>query len=84
MKWWLDCKHASQLASREMDEPLQRGERFALRLHQAVCINCARFARQLRGMRELLRSAPETDDARSGLPDPARQRIEQALRERRD
>lgn len=75
MKWISTCKETSVLASRAMDGRLPFSDRMALRLHLAICENCARFNRQLQEMRRLFREAATTDDHAAGLTAEARQRI---------
>lgn len=82
MKLWIKCKHASELASRAMDHPLPLSARFALKLHQRVCVNCARYARQLKEIRRLLRLAPGADEDAATLSREAVHRIETALLKR--
>lgn len=75
MKWMLTCRNATELASRAMDERLPLSNRMALRLHLAICDNCARFNRQLQEMRRLFRAETGADDDAAGLAPEARQRI---------
>jgi hypothetical protein len=79
MKWMLTCRNATELASRAMDERLPLSNRMALRLHLAICDNCARFNRQLQEMRRLFRAETAADDDAAGLPPEARQRIANEL-----
>ena len=44
----LSCQEASRLLSDRIDRPLGARERFALRLHLAMCRGCSRVAEQLR------------------------------------
>lgn len=83
MKWLTTCKETTVLASRALDTRLSLGQRVALRLHLAVCGNCARFARQLREMRRRFRLETAEDDA-PGLPEEARQRIAEMLHKKLD
>jgi len=82
MKWMLKCRDASELASRAMDERLPLSNRMALRLHLAICDNCARFNRQLQEMRRLFRAETAADDDAAGLPPEARQRIASELQKK--
>lgn len=56
LKFWIKCKHASELSSRALDESLPLSARAALKLHHVVCANCARCAAQFKQMRGLLRT----------------------------
>jgi hypothetical protein len=62
----LRCDQAAQLASEALDRKLTFSERWALRLHSAVCRACRIFSRQLRMIRELL----------AAMPQPWRERVE--------
>lgn len=79
MKWMTTCKETTALASRALDGRLPLGERIALRVHLAICANCARFTRQVAVMRKVLQTAP-TEGSGPGLPEDARRRIETKLR----
>ncbi len=48
----LNCKQASELASRAMDEKLPIWSRLALKIHTLICRNCRVFMHQLRFLRE--------------------------------
>ena len=80
MSLWLKCKDATELASLAMDQALPLHKRFALKLHHLVCINCARYAKQLHEIRRLLRQdwARDNDEA-LGLSPEAALRIETEL-----
>ncbi len=82
MKWIPTCRDATKLASRAMDERLPFSSRMALRLHLAICENCARFNRQLQEMRRLFREETPAHDDVAGLASEARRRIESELRQR--
>ena len=83
MKWISTCKETSVLASRAMDQRLPFSDRMALRLHLAICENCARFNHQLQEMRRLFRETATGDHA-AGLTAEARQRIATELQEKLD
>ena len=82
MKWLPTCRETTQLASRAMDERLPFANRMALRLHLAICENCARFNRQLQEMRRLFRAETAADDDAPGLDPDARQRIATELQKK--
>jgi hypothetical protein len=50
-----------------------------MRVHLAICDNCARFAKQMRLIREWL--GKEDEAGQPGLPDEGRERIARKLRE---
>ena len=81
----LNCKDASHLISERQERPLGIRERWSLRLHLWLCVNCRRFERQLALMRKALRllgQRAEADAASADLPPEARERIRKALAER--
>ena len=82
MRWMPTCRDATELASRAMDERLPLSNRMALRLHLAICANCARFNLQLQEMRRLFRAAPAAGDDAAGLAPEARQRIASELQKK--
>ena len=82
MKWMPTCREATELASRSMDERLPLSSRMALRLHLAICKNCARFNQQLQEMRRLFREETAAADDAEGLAPEARQRIASELQKK--
>lgn len=83
MKWIVTCKETSMLASRAMDERLPFADRMALRMHLAICRNCARFNQQLQEMRRLFQAETGADEAIApGLTPEARQRIEAEMQKK--
>jgi hypothetical protein len=50
------CKETSQLVTLLADRPMSWQDRLAMRIHLLVCANCSRFARQMRMIREWLRT----------------------------
>ena len=53
------CERASLLASESLDRELTFSERWAMRVHHAICSQCRRAARQLRELRQALAKLPE-------------------------
>jgi len=84
MKWMATCRETSELASRAMDERLPFADRLAMRMHLAICKNCARFNQQLQDMRRLFRTETTADDDTAGLTPEARQRIETEMQKKLD
>lgn len=79
-KIMLNCKQASELASRVMDAELTLGQRMSLKFHLMMCRGCTNFSRQL----QFLRTAARRYGMREGMPrlsEEARQRIARAMRE---
>ncbi len=77
----MDCKHASQLITQHMDRPLGWRERWALRMHLALCGMCRQFLSQLRLMRAALHrmvKQAESDESVK-LPEGSRERIRRVL-----
>ena len=58
MDLMLSCKEASRLTSAALDRKLGIGERFALRLHLALCAGCRRVDRQFRLLRRAMSELP--------------------------
>ena len=81
----LRCEVASELTSRELDEPLGGLERAALWGHLLVCRSCRRFRGQLRLIRAALRLRDRLPLAAEGedavLSEEARHRIARAIAE---
>lgn len=84
MKWIPTCRETTELASRAMDERLSLGNRMAMRMHLAICKNCARFAGQLQEIRRLFRVETAVDGDAPGLAPEARQRIATELQNKLD
>lgn len=55
----LSCKQLVENSSDYLDARLSLGERLALRLHLAMCVNCRRFLRQLKVSQALIRQLPQ-------------------------
>jgi hypothetical protein len=80
----LTCKEASHLISQNQDRPLNFRERWGLRIHVWMCVNCRRFERQIGLMRRLLRLAARRAEAEGvdiQMSEEARERISQAMEE---
>jgi hypothetical protein len=82
MKWLPTCRETTELASRAMDARLPFADRMALRLHLAICRNCAQFNLQLQEMRRLFRVETSNSDDAAVLAPDARQRIATELQKR--
>jgi hypothetical protein len=72
------CKETSVLVTQSLDRRLTWRERLGMRIHLAVCNNCARFMRQMHLLREWL--GHEDEAAEPGLSDEGRERIGRKLR----
>lgn len=75
----LNCQEASRLASSRMDAPLTLTSRIALSMHLMMCRHCRRFARQIERLRRI--AVVTHIDADVQLPDAARARLGNALRQ---
>lgn len=78
----LNCKQASALMSRTMDETLPLGKRLALRLHLFICDGCTNFFSQITLLRKASRAIGSCQHCEDlTLSDEARKRISHALEE---
>ncbi len=81
----LRCRTASELLSKELDEPLDGMEWLGLRGHLISCRSCRRFRRQIRWIRMAIRNRDQSftqsgaEDA--ALSEEARRRIARAIQE---
>ncbi|MGR8934237.1 MAG: anti-sigma factor family protein [Gammaproteobacteria bacterium] len=79
----LSCKETSYLASKAMDEPLTRRERFGLWLHLAMCGLCRRYVRDIKTLHTALRRAGENGiemlPVSLTLSERSRERIKQTV-----
>jgi hypothetical protein len=65
-----------------MDERLPFADRVAMRMHLAICRNCALFNLQLQHMRRLFREETAAGDDAAGLTPEARARIATELQKK--
>jgi hypothetical protein len=77
----LSCKEVSVLLSRACDTRLSWRERLAVRLHLWYCTGCARLRRQLEFLQRATRRLPTDIPGDTRLPEPARKRIRERLRQ---
>ena len=56
MKWMPTCRETTELASRAWTRGLSLPDRIAMRLHLAICDNCARFNQAVAGNAPLFRA----------------------------
>jgi hypothetical protein len=81
----LRCEAASELSSRELDEPLPFLDRAALLCHVMVCRSCRRFRVQVKVIRQAVRrrerALATADATECRLSVEARNRITLACRE---
>lgn len=78
----LNCKQASQLMSRAMDNELPFWKRISLKMHLMVCDGCNNFSSQTRLLRMAARAfGTSRHGDKIRLSDEARQRIYKALQD---
>ena len=77
----LNCKQASLLASKKMDQSLSFRESLALSLHLSMCRLCRRYIRSLKIIRRSLRQQEKQIQQSESvkLPQSARQRIQEKI-----
>lgn len=82
----LTCKDASHLISKTQDHALTLRERWGLKLHLFICANCRRFERQMRFLRQAMRTLRDNilPDGGADLSPQARERIRRALADHAD
>lgn len=73
----MNCKQASQLISRGLDESLSKRERFALKFHLFLCKYCSRFSQQLSALHVAINNIGKNieDDTNITLPKETKKRI---------
>jgi len=73
----MDCKHASKLMSRALDEKLSLRERVSLKFHLFLCKYCLHFSQQLKALRVTISSICKNieDDINIKLPSETKTRI---------
>lgn len=74
-----NCKETSVLVTQSLDRRLTWHERLGMRIHLAICDNCARFSGQMRLIREWLGREDEAEQP--GLTEEGRARIARKLRD---
>lgn len=77
----MNCKQASQLISRTLDETLSLRERFALKLHLYLCKYCSRFSQQLHSLHIALHNMSKSieDDTSIKLSSETKKEIVNSL-----
>jgi hypothetical protein len=76
------CEEVLRLISDSMERPLPLRRRISIRIHFIICKWCARYQKQLRLIRSLLRRDPGKagENAPATLSPEAKERIKQAVR----
>ena len=75
------CREAVRLQSLALDGRLTLGQRFGLRMHLLLCKWCRRYGRQLRFLRESVRTESDAfiQAPPRGLSSDTRERIKRSL-----
>jgi hypothetical protein len=78
----MKCKEASQLISRNLDQPLSMRERLALKFHLIICKYCYRFSQQLQKLHVAIHNLSKSieDDTNITLPSETKKRIVASLK----
>jgi hypothetical protein len=80
----LDCEQSARLTSESLDRPLNRAERWAVKLHRLICAQSRRLDNQItlldQYLGNLLQNAESQQSVRRLSPQ-AKQRIRQKLAE---
>jgi hypothetical protein len=80
------CREVIRLLSQSMEVKLPITTRIKLRFHYLICAWCQRYEKQLRTLRKIASSLPEhiDDFCPETLPDSSKERLKQALREKKN
>lgn len=76
----LNCRQASQLASRAMDEKLPFWKKISLKMHLLLCRSCSQFTQQLIFLRKV--ASYQQPPVAFHLTDEAKQRISVVLKDK--
>jgi hypothetical protein len=83
--WLFNCKKVSRLVSDSMDRDLGTMHRLGIRFHLMMCRYCARYARQLRLIRNKIRSAvSEKDPPADTLSEETKKRLQKLIKDHID
>jgi len=76
------CKEISKLVSESLDRDLPFRERMAMRVHLMMCSLCRTYSHQMHTLRQMVRQSEKSGVAdQDHLPEDARNRIRQALKD---
>lgn len=65
----ISCKKATELLSKQMEEPLDQSEELSLKLHLFICECCVKFREQIRLISKALRKDEKNETAEDPLLD---------------
>src|SRR5260370_9515738 len=79
------CREVVKLLSQSMEVKLPITTRIKLQFHFLICVWCQRYEKQLRALRKIAFSSSEhvDDFCLEALPDSSKERLKQALREKK-
>jgi anti-sigma factor ChrR (cupin superfamily) len=77
----LSCRQVTERSGALLDGDLGFRERWAIRMHLAMCVHCRRFSRQLRLMVESLRKRAIDDDVPADFVDRVMAALDESGRE---
>lgn len=79
----LNCKQASELVSKSLDQPLPWSQRLSLKFHLLMCKYCTRFLKQMRAIQQTIKQTQDEIelDASIKLSDSAKAEIIQKAKD---
>lgn len=81
----ISCKHATELISKAMEEPLTFKEKCLLEIHLFICEFCEQFKTQITVLRKALSGSKDEvteDDQSVKLPQSTKEKIKAEIRKR--
>ncbi len=76
-----NCQEAVRRQSEAMDHPLPRLQRIGLHIHLMLCVRCLRYGKHMVVLRTAAQHCEPGAGAKDALPEDARKRIKQALKD---
>ena len=86
MNFWLfNCKKVSHLVSESMDHDISPARRIGIRFHLMMCRYCWRYQRQLKTIRQMVRtSVKEKDMPTHTLSDLKKRALQEIIKQHTD
>ncbi|MFW2367295.1 MAG: zf-HC2 domain-containing protein [Desulforhopalus sp.] len=78
--WMFNCREVSKLVSESLDRELSFTQKMGVRFHLLMCSYCARFADQLRKIRDLVRGSEGTTLVHRTMDSEAKDKLKEYLR----
>lgn len=75
-----NCREVSKLVSESLDRELSYTQKMGIRLHLLMCRYCARFARQLRKIRDLMRGMEDNNIPHQAMDIESKDKLKEFLR----